>query len=101
MDRSFRQGLLVGVLAPLMFLGAVVLWVHRYTGMVPIPTRRTDEGEVVVRLVNPREASEHLRNWWRGLEPVVSSVRAAYARLRTHIIEPEESERPGFFGRSG
>lgn len=89
MARAFKQGVLVGVFAPLAFLAGLVLWVYRYTGMVPFPTRRSEHGEVVIRLVDPGEVPKYWQGWRRDLEPVVGAVRDAFARARERIAAPE------------
>lgn len=94
MNRSFIRGVLVGLLAPLAFLAALVLWVYRYTGMVPFPSRRSDEGEVAIRLMPPQAVPQQARAWREGLDPLISTIcriREEFHARIYRLSEPPES----------
>ncbi|MBC7236621.1 MAG: hypothetical protein H5T69_12345 [Chloroflexi bacterium] len=79
----FRNGLIAGLVWPLCFLGGVVVAVYRLTGMVPFPVRRLDEGELVVRLVDPAEVPSYWRRWQAELLPLIERARQVAWQLRT------------------
>ena len=81
MSRSFRQGALVGLLAPLAFLAAFALWIYRFTGRVPFPLRRTAEDELTLGLVEPGEVSSYWHDWRDELEPLVERIRSTISAL--------------------
>jgi len=82
MDNSFKQGILIGVFAPLAFLAAVAVWIYRYTGRVPFATKRTKEGEVTLRLVDPEDVPGYWQGWRRELDPLITGIREFVDELR-------------------
>ena len=77
MSRGFKRGLATGFLAPVAFVAGVVYWIRRFTGQVPFPVWSAEEGEVVVRLVDPDQVPGLWQQWKEGLEPVVSRLSRA------------------------
>ena len=75
MTRSFIKGMLIGILAPLAFVAAVVYWIYRHTAKVPFPTRRTADGELVVGLVEPGEVQTLWQRWTEELAPAFQRLR--------------------------
>ena len=82
MSRSYRQGLLVGVLGPLAFLGGMVYWIYRCTGKLPFPVRRVEEGELVIRLVDPEQVPTYWQQWKEDLDPLLDRLRTLGRELR-------------------
>jgi hypothetical protein len=74
MGKSFRSGLLAGVLAPVVVVASAVFWVYRFTGKVPFPVRREQEGELVVGLVNPSEVPTYWQRWKAEIMPIVDKL---------------------------
>ena len=74
MNKSFRRGVLAGILAPLAFLAGVVLWIYKATGKVPCPAQRLEEEGVSVRLVAPDRVFEHWEEWQAELAPVFDRI---------------------------
>ena len=74
MNKAFRQGFMVGVLAPVAFIAGFVYSIYRFTRRVPFPVRRADEGEVVVRLVTPDEVPGYWAHWKTELQPLLSRL---------------------------
>ncbi len=85
MSRSFRVGVLAGLLAPLVYLAGVVAWVYHYTGKVPFPARRTDEDELVIRLVEPEEVRGYWQRWVEGLQPLVATLQRLGNRVQERL----------------
>lgn len=81
MNRSFRQGVLVGLFAPLAFLAGVAYWIFRATRKVPFPVERSGEGALVIRLVEPEEAPIYWARWRAELAPMVSRLIAVIREL--------------------
>ena len=82
MSRSFKQGVVMGILGPLVFLGGIVYWVYRYTKRIPFPVRRTEAGEVAVRLVEPEEVPTYWQQWKEELAPLFDRLVILVAELR-------------------
>jgi len=74
MDRSFRQGVLVGILAPLGVVTGVVFYVYKATRKVPFPVRRAEEGELAIRLVEPDKILTYWQQWQEDLEPILDRL---------------------------
>ena len=75
MARSFRLGVFAGLVAPFVYLAGVVAVIYRYTGKVPFPARRTEEHELVIRLVEPGEVRGYWQQWLSGLEPLLAALQ--------------------------
>ena len=90
MSRGFRRGIAVGFLAPVAFVGGLVYWVYRFTSQVPFPTRRSDDGEVVVKLVDLDQVPRYWQQWKEGLEPIISRVH--------QVVETAKTERDRLVG---
>jgi hypothetical protein len=83
MNRSFKQGVFVGILAPLAFLAGIVYWVFRFTGQIPFPVRRPVEGELAIKLVDPVEVPAYWQHWKKELEPILDKYRALIEECKT------------------
>jgi hypothetical protein len=70
MDKSFKSGILMGLVGPLAFLTGSVYWVYRYTRKVPFPIRRSGEGEIIVRLIEPSQVPAYWEVWKQELAPL-------------------------------
>lgn len=81
MNRSFRQGVFVGVIGPLAFVAGIIYWVFRATRKVPFPVERPEEGAVVIRLVEPEEVPLYWARWRAELAPVVSRLMGVIREL--------------------
>lgn len=90
MSRGFRRGVATGFLAPVAFVGGLIYWIYRFTSQVPFPMRRADEGEVVIKLVDPDEVPGHWQQWKEDMEPIISRVR--------HVLELARAERDRLAG---
>ncbi len=82
MGKACKQGVMVGIFAPLIFLAALVGWVYRYTKKVPFPINRPAEGELVIKLVDPQEVPILWRQWKVDLEPLWAAWRALGQELK-------------------
>ncbi|MFP3896227.1 MAG: hypothetical protein ACLFV5_05240 [Anaerolineales bacterium] len=74
MNRSFRRGLLAGILAPLFFLAGIAFWVYQATGKIPCPTQRLEEGGISLRLVEPNRVLGYWEKWQEELLPVLDRL---------------------------
>lgn len=81
MSRSSKQGIVVGIFGPLLFLGGIVLWIYHRTRKVPFPVRRVEEGELVVRLVEPNQVPSYWQHWKEELAPVLDQLYVLVAEL--------------------
>ena len=81
MTKSFRGGVLLGLLAPLMFLAAFALWVHRFTGRVPFPIRSVDGDDLTIRLLPADQVPGYWQDWRAEMEPLLARVRSTMAAL--------------------
>ncbi len=93
MGKSFKQGVLVGIFAPLAFVAGVVIWIYRYTGRIPFATRRTEEGEMAVRLVDPEDVPGYWENWKREIDPLVSGIQKFVEEIREQVRGDLDAER--------
>jgi hypothetical protein len=82
MDRSFRRGMLIGILAPLAFLVGILYWIYRYTYKVPFPVSRPAEGELVLKLVYPDEVPAYWQRWQAELQPAWSKCQELLIEIR-------------------
>jgi hypothetical protein len=82
MDKPFRRGLVAGILAPLFFLGAILLWIFRATRRVPFPVRRIEQGEVAIRLVSPEQVPALWQPWKLELEPLLAAFQVLGDRVK-------------------
>jgi hypothetical protein len=67
MDKTYRRGLMVGLLGPLVFAGGILYWVYRYTHKIPFPVSSPAQGELVIGLVEPSEAPGSWAPWRQAL----------------------------------
>ncbi len=93
MNKSFRQGVFIGVIGPLAFLVGVVYWIFRATRKVPFPVERPEEGAVIIRLVEPEQVPVYWEQWQAELSPVISrlvnTVRELIAQCRSSLASGE------------
>jgi len=87
MGRAFRQGVVVGILGPLVFLAALVGWIYRYTRKVPFPVGGPAEGELTIRLVDPQEVPSLWQQWKAELEPIIARFCALGKDLKARWDE--------------
>jgi hypothetical protein len=73
---------MAGIVTPLLFVGAILVWVFRATHRVPFPVRRIEEGEVVIRLVSPEQVPTLWRPWKQELEPLLAAAQALGDRVK-------------------
>ncbi|MHB1294988.1 MAG: hypothetical protein ACYC4R_08305 [Anaerolineae bacterium] len=92
MFRSFKQGLFVGVLAPLAFLAGVVIWIYRFTNKVPFPVQRPAVGELTIRLIDVEEVPLYWQGWKRELEPAWLKIKALIEDVRVRYLGMGEGE---------
>jgi len=85
MRRSFSRGVFVGVLAPIAFVAGVVYWVYRYTQKVPFPTRRTDDGDLVLSLVEPEAVPGYWAQWREELAPLLDAIQELGCGLKARV----------------
>lgn len=91
MNRSFMKGLVLGLLGPLAFIAAVVVWVHRFTRKVPFPIAKPAEGELLWKLVSPEEVPGLIDRWKKDLHVVLSKLQKAMNEIRDQLLgEPPE-----------
>jgi len=81
MSRSFRAGVLVGLVAPVMFLAAFAMWVHHFTGQIPFPVRSANYADVTIRLLPPDQVPSHWQEWRASFEPAVARIRASFRAI--------------------
>lgn len=84
MGKSFRSGVLAGILAPLAVLAGAVFWIYRFTGKVPFPVRREQEGELVVGLVPPGDVPTYWQHWKAEIMPIVDKLCELGEQAGTH-----------------
>ena len=85
-SRSFMRGLLVGILGPIAFVGAVVLWVYRFTGKVPFPVSKPAEGELLWKLVPPDQVPGLVDRWKKNLHGALSKLQKAMNEIRDQLL---------------
>jgi hypothetical protein len=88
MRRSFKQGICVGIVAPLAFMGGIVWWIYRYTGKVPFPVARSAEGELTMKLVDPQEVPAYWEQWKQDLMPLCEKTCALGRELKARYWDP-------------
>ncbi len=82
-SHPFRNGLIAGLAWPFMIAGGVVAIVYRLTGMVPFPVQRSSEGELAVKLVDPRDVPGYWARWRAELAPLVDRIQEVTQQVRT------------------
>ncbi|MHB0857805.1 MAG: hypothetical protein ACYC5M_09565 [Anaerolineae bacterium] len=92
MHSSFKQGVLVGVIAPLAFLAGVVYWIYRFTNKVPFPVQRPAVGELTVRLIDVEEVPLYWQGWKRELEPAWLKLKALIEDVKVQYLRMGELE---------
>ena len=86
MNRSLIKGILLGLLGPLAFIAAIVLWVHRFTGKVPFPVSKPADGELLWRLVPPEQVPGLVDRWKKDLHGVLIKLQKAVVEIRDQIL---------------
>lgn len=92
MRKSFRQGMFVGVLAPLAFLAGVVIWIYRFTNKVPFPVQRPAVGELTIRLIDVDEVPLYWQGWKRELEPARLKIQALIEEVKARSMGTNAGE---------
>ncbi len=86
MGSSFRRGFITGLLGPVAFLVALVAWIYRSTGKLPIPVKSEAPGELRIALVAPEDVNMHWQVWRQELAPAVTKVRELYEDVRDTFL---------------
>lgn len=86
MGSSFRRGFITGLLGPVAFLVALVAWIYRSTGKLPIPVKSEAPGELRIALVAPEDVNTHWQVWRQELAPAVTKVRELYEDVRDTFL---------------
>jgi len=85
-SKSFARGCLVGILGPLAFIAAIALWVYRFTGKVPFPVSKPAEGELLWKLVPPKEVPNIVDQWKKNLHSALSKLQKAVTEIRDQFL---------------
>lgn len=86
MNKSFIKGVLTGILVPFMFLCAIVYWVHKLTGKVPLPIDRPAKGQLTWGLVTVEDVPAYWERWEPVLAPLRRRIYAGIARARATVL---------------
>jgi len=86
MNKSFVKGMLAGILVPLMFVGAVIYWVHKLTSKVPFPVDRPAEGQLTWGLVPLEEVPDRWESWEPTIAPLRQRIYAQIAQARATVL---------------
>ena len=86
MNRSFLKGVLLGVIGPVAFIAAVVLWVHRFTGKVPFPVSKPADGELLWKLVPPEQVPSLVDHWKKDLHDTLSKLKNTVNEIRDQLL---------------
>ena len=86
MNKSFIKGLFAGVLVPLVFLGTICYWIHRFTDKVPFPIDRPQEGQLTFALVDPKEVPSLWSRWQAELDPLIKRAVSAIYTARARVL---------------
>jgi hypothetical protein len=97
MNRSFIKGFMLGLIGPLAFIVAAVMWVHRFTGKVPFPVAKPADGELLWKLVPPEEVPGLIDRWKKDLHVVLSKLQKAMNEIRDQLLG--ESPEPPAAGK--
>ncbi|MCE5259301.1 MAG: DUF3042 family protein [Chloroflexi bacterium] len=85
-NKSFTKGFLLGLIGPLAFIAASVLWVHRFTGKVPFPVSKPADGELLWKLVPPEEVPSLYERWKKNLHGSLSKLQKAIVEIRDQLL---------------
>lgn len=81
-EHPFRNGLVAGLAWPLLVILGVAAAVYRLTGMVPFPVRRSSQGELGIKLIDPNHIALYWRQWQAELDPLLERVRELIDQIR-------------------
>jgi len=91
MNRSLVRGVLLGIVGPIAFIGAIALWVHRFTGKVPFPVSKPADGELLWKLVPPEQVPGLVERWKKDLHGALSKLQKALVEIRDQVLgEPTQ-----------
>ena len=77
----------MGILGPLFFLSGVVLWVYRATRKVPFPLRKTEQGELVLGLIEPEQVPSYWLQWKEEFAPLVAFWQEVRGILQRRLLK--------------
>jgi len=86
MNKSPLKGFVLGLLGPIFFIAAVVLWVRRFTGKVPFPVSKPSDGQLTWRLVPPEQVSSLVDRWKKDMQVPLSKLQQGVADIRAQIL---------------